>query len=415
MFRPLQLFIGLRYVAAERRNHFISFISLISMLGIALGIATLITVISVMNGFQQELRSRILGMTAHATVYGYRGGLENWPVAKAAADGHPSVVGAAPFIQGEGMITVGGRVSGVLIRGVEPALEPQVTLIGERMLDGRLDDLQPGGFGIVLGAELMRYLGVSGGDKVTVITPQALATPAGILPRMKRFTVVGAYEIGMHEYDRSMAVMHLADAATLFRLGARVTGVRLQLKDMFRARDTAREVAESLPGIYAVRDWTQEHKNFFRAIATEKIVMFIILFLIVAVAAFNIVSTLVMVVTDKQSDIAILRTLGMSPAEIMAVFMVQGTLIGVIGVVIGTAGGIALAAHVEHIVPALEGLLQVQFLPPDVYYISDLPSRIEPSDVAVISGVSLAFSVVATLYPAWQAARIQPAQALRHE
>ena len=415
MFRPLPLFIGLRYVAAERRNHFISFISLISMLGIALGIATLITVISVMNGFQQELRTRILGMTAHATIYGYRGGLEDWPAAKAVADAHPLVVGAAPFIQGESMITVGGRVSGVLLRGVQPALEPQVTLIGDRMVNGRLDDLRASEFGIVLGAKLMRYLRVSLGDKITMVTPQALATPAGILPRMKRFTVVGGYEIGMHEYDRAMAVMHLADAATLLRLGDRVTGVRLQLNDMFHARDTARAIAENLPGIYAVRDWTQEHKNFFRAIATEKIVMFIILFLIVAVAAFNIVSTLVMVVTDKRSAIAILRTLGMSPVGIMAVFVVQGAVIGVVGVLIGTVGGIALATHVEQIVPALERLFQVQFMPPDVYYISDLPSRIEPADVMVISGVSLVFSVVATLYPAWQAARIHPAQALRHE
>ncbi len=415
MYRPLPLFIGLRYTRAKRRNHFISFISMISMMGIALGVTALITVLSVMNGFETELRSRILGMASHATIYGLGSQMSDWNQAQARADKHPEVLGTAPFIQREGMTTRGKAVSGTVLRGILPEQESRVSDVGEHMLIGSLDTLESGAWNIVLGTELATYLDARVGDKVTVVTPQAMATPAGILPRLKRFTVSGIYEIGMYEFDRSMALIHMGDAAKLFRLGDDVSGVRLTLDDVYRARTVAREIARELPGFYRVRDWTREHSNFFKALATEKTVMFIILLLIVAVAAFNIVSTLVMMVTDKQSDIAILRTLGATPASIMGVFMVQGVIIGVVGTVLGVAGGLALASNVESIVPALETMFGVQFLPADIYYISDLPSEIHQRDVTTIALLSFASSFLATIYPAWRASRTQPVEALRYE
>ncbi len=415
MFRPLELFIGLRYTRAKRRNHFISFISLISMVGIALGVTALITVLSVMNGFEQELRSRILGMTSHVTIGGYGDAIEDWQDLARISAQQPEVLGAAPYIQAEGMLTYGSRVRGTVVRGVLPTEEPKVSEVGEKMVIGKLDDLRPGEFGIVLGRDLARLLNVTAGDKVTLVTPSANVSPAGILPRLKRFTVVGVFEVGMYEYDSALALLHLEDAQRLFRLDDGVTGVRLRVEDLFRAPFVARELAQNLPGFYQVSDWTWQHANFFRAIRTEKTVMFVILFLIVAVAAFNIVSTLVMVVTDKQSDIAILRTLGASPRSIMMVFMVQGTVIGIIGTLLGLVGGVGLALNVETIVPALERLFGIQFLPADVYYISDLPSELHWEDVARICGVAFLLSLVATLYPAWRASRTQPAEALRYE
>lgn len=415
MFRPLELFVGLRYTRAKRRNHFISFISLISMVGIALGVTALITVLSVMNGFEQELRNRILGMTSHVTIGGYGDPVQDWPELVRLTSSHPEVLGAAPYIQAEGMLTYGSRVRGTLVRGILPGEEPKVSEVGDNMVAGRLDDLRAGEFGIVLGRDLARLLNVTVGDKVTLVTPSANVSPAGILPRLKRFTVVGVFEVGMYEYDSALALLHLQDAQRLFRMDEGVSGVRLKLDDLFRAPFVARELAQTLPGLYQVSDWTWQHANFFRAIRTEKTVMFVILFLIVAVAAFNIVSTLVMVVTDKQSDIAILRTLGASPRSIMMVFMVQGTIIGIIGTLLGLAGGVSLALNVETIVPALERLFGIQFLPADVYYISDLPSKLHWEDVARICGVAFLLSLVATLYPAWRASRTQPAEALRYE
>jgi lipoprotein-releasing system permease protein len=415
MFRPLILSIGLRYTRAKRRNHFISFISLISMLGIALGVTALITVLSVMNGFEQELRTRILGMTSHATISGYGVPLRNWQEVATAAQRDARVLGAAPYIQKEGMLIEGQRVNGSLIRGVLPAEEPAVSEVGNKMVTGSLEDLRPGEFNIVLGIDLARILGVMAGDKVTLVTPAANVTPAGVLPRLKRFTVSGIFEVGMYEYDSALALVHIEDAGILFRMPGEVTGVRLKLDDMFNAPWVVRELAQTLPGTYQVSDWTQQHANFFRAIRTEKTVMFVILFLIVAVAAFNIVSTLVMVVTDKKTDIAILRTLGLSPNGVMGVFMVQGTVIGFIGTLFGVVGGIALALNVETIVPAIERLFAVQFLPADVYYISKLPSQLDWGDVGRIAVVSFLLSIVATLYPAWSAARTQPAEALRYE
>lgn len=414
MFRPLELFVGLRYTRAKRRNHFISFISLTSMLGIAVGVTALITVLSVMNGFEQVLRERILGMVAHATIAGTGEGMSDWQSVTDRAVEHPEVLGAAPYIRQESMLQ-GRRVSGALIRGIMPALEGNVSEVGNDMVAGDLDRLESGGFGIVLGTELAFVLGVSVGDPVTVYVPEINVTPIGGMPRAKRFTVVGVFEAGMQEYDRGLALVHMADAGRLLRMGDRVTGVRLRLDDMFQAWRVAQELASELPDRYYVDDWTSQHANFFRAVRTEKLVMFVILSLIVAVAAFNIVSTLVMVVTDKQSDIAIMRTLGTTPMSIMGIFIVQGTLIGVIGTALGLAGGVTLALNVETIVPALESFFGVQFLPSDIYYISDLPSDLRWNQVGFIGAVAFAMSSLATLYPAWRASRTEPASALRYE
>jgi lipoprotein-releasing system permease protein len=368
-----------------------------------------------MNGFEKELRERILGMASHATITALDGRLGDWRGARDIALDHNEVIGAAPFVRSEVMLSQGGRVSGALLRGVLPEHEPEVSEIAANMTAGTLDQLRPGEFGIVLGTELARYLGVWPGDRVTVVTPEAVSTPAGILPRLKRFTVTGLFEVGMYEYDRNLALVHLEDAGRLLRLDGTVSGVRLKLDDLFQAPRVVREVAGGLGGAFAVRDWTREHANFFRAVQTEKRVMFIILLLIVAVAAFNIVSTLVMTVNDKQADIAILQTLGSTPRSIMAVFIVQGALIGVVGTLLGLAGGIALALNVETLVPAIERLFGIQFLSPDVYYISDLPSDLHWSDVQRIALMSLLLSLLATLYPAWRASRTQPAEALRYE
>ncbi len=415
MYLPLEMHIGLRYTRSKRRNHFISFISAASMAGIFLGVAALIVVLSVMNGFEKELRERILGMASHATVSELSGRLSDWPAVARRLEDMPHVLAVAPYVQVEAMLTNGRMVSGALTRGVLPELEDEVADVGQHMKQGSLAALRPGGFGIVLGAELARALGVGVGDKVTVITPQAGVTPAGILPRLRRFTVVGVFEVGMYEYDRATAFIHLRDAQRLYRMGSEVSGRRLKLEDMFRAPRIAREIERRLGGDYWVTDWTRRHANFFRAVKTEKRVMFIILLLIVAVAAFNIVSTMVMVVTDKQADIAILRTLGMTPGRIMAIFMIQGSVIGLLGTLLGVAGGVALALNVETIVPAIERLFQTQFLPADVYYISELPSDLHAADVWRIGLVAFLISVLATLYPAWRAARTQPAEALRYE
>lgn len=415
MFKPYELFIGLRYTRAKRRNHFISFISLISMLGITVGVMALITVLSVMNGFEKELRERILGVVAHATISSSRGDLEDWGSVAERLKKYPEITGMAPYIGGEGMFTQGSDVSGTLIRGVLPSEEPQVSDLDKKMLAGSLSDLRSGQFGAVLGKDLAATLGVTLGDKVTLIIPQANVTPAGILPRLKRFTVVGIFSVGMYEYDSAMTLLHIDDAATLFRMGNKVSGLRLKLDDLFGAPNLTQVLARELPPDYMATDWTRQHSNFFRAVKTEKAVMFIILSLIVAVAAFNIVSTLVMTVTDKRSDIAILRTLGASPWSIMAIFMIQGTIIGFIGTALGTASGIGLALNVGTIVPAIEQLFSTQFLPPDVYYISQLPSDVRGIDVLRIASIAFVFSMLATLYPAWRASRTQPAEALRYE
>jgi len=415
MFQPYELFVGLRYTRAKRRNHFISFISLISMLGIALGVTALITVISVMNGFEKELRERILGAAAHATITYYDEPMQAWqPLAEQARE-HPEVIGAAPYVEGQVMLVNADRVTGALVRGVLPQQEPQVSEVGEKMVSGQLADLRQGEFGILLGSDLARFLGVAVGDKVTVISPEAGVTPVGVLPRMKRFRVRGIFQIGMYEYDRNMAVIQADDASVLLRMDGGYSGVRLKLNDMFAARAVARDLANAVGEDYWVTDWTHKHANFFQAVATEKTVMFVILTLIVAVAAFNIVSTLVMVVTDKQADIAILRTLGSSPASVMGIFLVQGAIIGVFGTLLGLVGGIALASNIETVVPFIENLFGVHFLDPSVYSISELPSDLRWADVTQIATVSFMISLLATLYPAWRASRVEPAEALAYE
>jgi lipoprotein-releasing system permease protein len=413
--RPFEIFVGLRYTRAQRRNHFISFISLISMLGIALGIAALITVLSVMNGFQREIRSRILGAASHIEVRGADGALANWAAVANDARQHPQVSAAAPYIMEQGMLSYEGAVQGALVRGVLPGLEETVVDIGAHMVSGSLSDLRAGEFGIVLGAELARSIKVLAGDKVTLIAPQGQVTPAGIVPRIKQFKVVGIFEIGMFEYDSGLALIHLEDAQKLYRLEGKVSGVRLKLNDLFEAPQVARDLTQMVSADAFISDWTRSHANYFRALAIEKRMLFIILLLIVAVAAFNIVSTLVMVVTDKQADIAILRTLGASPLSIMKIFIVQGMLIGLIGSLIGVVGGILLALNVDVVVRFIERVFSVQFLSKEVYYISELPSDLQWPDVIAIAGVSFALSLGATLYPSFRASRVKPAEALSYE
>jgi lipoprotein-releasing system permease protein len=415
MFKPLVFYIGLRYTRAKRRTQFISFITLTSVLGIALGVTSLITVLSVMNGFEAELRERILGMTSHATVTGKYGQLDNWRELDQKLKDYPHVEGAAPFISGQVMINADRRVSGTMLNGIMPDYETRVSEVADKMKEGKLSDLVAGQYGIVLGTELANYLGVMTGDKITVISPQINSTPAGIVPRMRRFTVAGVFKVGMYEYDRNMALINIEDAAKLFRMGNAVSGLRIKLDDLFNAPQITQSLASSLYDNYQVSDWTLAHNNFFRAIQTEKRVMFIILLLIVAVAAFNIVSTLVMVVTDKRGDIAILKTQGLTSGSVMGIFIVLGTIIGVVGTLLGTIGGISLALNVETIVPAIEKLFQVQFMAADVYYISKLPSKLVWTDVYAIASMAFLLSLLATIYPAWQASKINPAEVLRYE
>ncbi|MDY6943661.1 MAG: lipoprotein-releasing ABC transporter permease subunit [Pseudomonadota bacterium] len=415
MFRPYEVYIGLRYTRAKRSNHFISFISMTSMAGVALGVTALIVVLSVMNGFEAELRERILGMTSHINVAQYDGRLEGWEALRDELLQEPDILGAAPYVEGEAMLRRGRALTGGLLRGVLPELEPTVSEVDQHMIAGRLSDLVAGGYGVVMGKALADALGLTVGDSVDIMIPQASVTPAGLIPRLRRFEVVGLFEVGMYEYDRSQAFIHLDDAARLYRLDGKVNGLRLRIDDLFRAPTVSQALTSKVPpGIY-LSDWTRRHANFFRAIRTEKTVMFVILALIVAVAAFNIVSTLVMVVTDKQADIAVLRTVGATPLSVMTVFVVQGALLGVIGTLLGVVGGVTLALNVETLVPTLENLIGYQFLPADVYYISDLPSELQIDDVIRISLIALGLSFVSTLYPAWRASRVDPAEALRYE
>jgi len=416
---PYEILIGLRYTRAKRRNHFISFITMTSMAGIALGIMALIVVLSVMNGFQEELRTRILGVASHMEITGSDGRLADWPGLAREVAKHPEVRGSAPYINAQALLSASGlggsETKGSLIRGLLPEEEGKVAEFAQKMLVGQLSDLKAGEWGLILGADLARGLGVSRGDKVTVIAPQGIVTPAGMMPRIKQFTVVGIFRMGMYEYDAGLALMHLADAQKLYRMGDEISGLRVKLADMERAPWVTRELARTLHGDYYLSDWTMSHQNFFQAVQIEKRMMFIILTLIVAVAAFNIVSTLVMAVTDKESDIAILRTLGASPGSIMQVFIVQGALIGVIGLALGLLGGIALALNIDVVVPAIERLFNTQFLAKEVYYISELPSDLQWRDVGIIAAVSFALTLLATLYPSWRASRVNPAEALRYE
>lgn len=414
---PYELFVGLRYTRAKRKNHFISFISRTSMVGIALGVAALIIVLSVMNGFQFELRSRILGVASHIEITENSNKLSQWPALADQVEAQPNVQASAPYIMAQGMLSNGQAVQGALVRGVLPSDEDKVADLGKKMKAGQLTDLQAGAFNIILGADLAYALGVSVGEKVVLMAPQGQFTPTGVVPRIKQFKVVGLFQIGMYEYDAGLALIHLDDAAKLYRMGDKVSGLRLRINDLFDAPTMTKKLGEQLTpqGAYYITDWTQQHANFFKAIKLEKRVMFIILTLIVAVAAFNIVSTLVMAVTDKRADIAIMRTLGASPSSIMQIFIIQGALIGVVGTLWGAGLGTLIAFNIDTIVPFIEHAFNVQFLAKDVYYISDLPSRPEWNDILTIVTVSIVLSLIATLYPSYKAAKINPAEALRYE
>jgi len=388
------------------------------MLGIALGVAALIAVLSVMNGFQQELRTRILGVVSHLQIInspGEIGGLHDWQGIAKEVLRHQRVIGAAPYIQAQSMLVKHGNVRGTLIRGILPQREQQVSNFARFMQTGQLADLQPGDFGIVLGIDLARSLDVHQGDKLTLVAPQGSISLAGVIPRLKSFTVTGIFEAGMHEYDSALALIHLADSQVLYRTGATVSGLRLKTDDLFAARHIGQQIANNANFSAYISDWTMSHANFFRAVQLEKTMMFVILSLIVAVAAFNLVSTLVMAVTDKEADIAILRTLGATPRGIMTIFAVQGALIGSLGLLLGVAGGVLLALNMDTVVPTLENLLGTQFLSKDVYYISDLPSQLLWTDVWLVALMAFVLSLLATLYPSWRASRVNPADALRYE
>jgi len=415
MFKPYPLFVGLRYFRAKRRNQFISFISGMSLVSIAIGVMALITVLSVMNGFQNELRDRILGMTSDATVSGFDNHLADWAAVRQWVLTQPHVTGAAPYVEDQAMLANGSNMSGTEVRGVIPELEGSVSEVGKRMAAGSLTSLTPGSYGIVLGKDLAYALGVSPGDKVILMISQGNVTPAGLIPRFRRFTVTGVFDAGMYEYDRGLALINLHDAQTLYGMGDTVSGVRLKLDDKFLAPQVARQLVGVFQGAYYVGDWTQDHVNFFKAIAMEKTVMFIILSLIELVAAISIAITLVMAVTDKQADIAILRTLGATPRAVMGVFIVQGTIIGFLGTVLGLVLGVLLARNLNDIMHFLQRAFHTEFLPSSVYYISDLPAAIYTSDVLKITIASFLLTVLSTLYPAWRAARTQPAEALRYE
>ncbi len=416
MFQPYELFVGLRYTRAKRRNHFISFISLVSILGIMLGVTALITVTSVMNGFEKEMRERIIGAASHATVTGLGQSLEDWQSVADIAMAHPEVIGAAPYVEGQVMLVHAGRSTGALIRGVLPDEEGKVSELGDNLERVESLDiaLQPGEYGMLLGADLATYLGAIVGDKIMVITPEASVTPMGFVPRVKRFTVTGLFRFGMFQFDRNLAVMHAADSAKLFKMGEGYSGVRLQLSDTSLAPLVARDLQQELGYDYFVSDWTQQNANYFMAVKMEKTMMFIILSMIVAVAAFNIISTLVMLVQDKQADIAILRTQGASPASILWIFVVQGTLIGVLGTVAGLTGGILLASNIDVVVPFIERFTG-PVLNPEVYYIDKMPSDLRSADVIKVGLMSFGLSLLATIYPAWRASRTDPARALAYE
>jgi len=414
---PFEWMIGLRYTRAGRRsarNSFISFISMISMAGIALGVAALIVVLSVMNGFQKEVRDRMLSVLSHIEVFDASGSMPDWRATAAEAFKNKNVRGAAPYVEAQAMVTRDDTVRGIMVRAILPEEELKVSSVAAQVKRGSLSDLKPGEFNIVLGGELARTLRLRLGDKLTMIAPQGQVTPAGVLPRLKQFNVVGIFDAGHYEYDSSLAFIHLQDGEKMFRQEG-PSGLRLKIADMQQAPEVTAELSRTMTGNLYLRDWSQQNRNWFAAVQTEKRMMFIILTLIIAVAAFNLVSTLVMTVTDKQADIAILRTLGASPASIMKIFMVQGALVGLIGTAIGVGSGVLISLNVDVIVPFIESLFGVQFLPRDIYLISALPSDLRWPDVWQIGGLAVVLAFLATIYPSWWAARVRPADALRYE
>jgi lipoprotein-releasing system permease protein len=414
---PFELFVGLRYLRAKRKSHFTTFISITSMVGIALGVAVLIVVLSVMNGFGAELRNRILGVASHLQITEGNNTLSNWQQVSAGVDGSPHVLAAAPFVLGQGMLSYNSAATGTLVRGIVPADEVKVAEFADKMKVGKLDDLRAGEFNIILGKDLAYSLGATVGEKVVLMSPSGQATPVGAMPRMKQFKLVGLFEMGYQNYDSGLALVHMEDAAKLYRMGDKITGLRIKLDDPFLTSEVAPAIATKLAGQgnYYISDWVQENPNFFAALKMEKRIMSIIMVLVVAVAAFNIVSTLIMAVIDKRADIAIMRTFGASPRSIMQIFIIQGALIGIIGTLLGVALGLLIALNIGVIVPFIENLFHVQFLAKDVYYISEVPSQVLWSDVTAITLTSIILSLLATLYPSYKASQINPAEALRYE
>ncbi|MBU2806838.1 lipoprotein-releasing ABC transporter permease subunit [Acidithiobacillus ferrooxidans F221] len=413
--RLYELWIGLRYTRAKRRNHFISFITGTAIMGMVIGVAALIAVMAVMNGFDHTLRSRILAVTSDVIIQGNGVPVLDWPTAVKRLSTVPGVTGVAPYVQAQAMLSHDGLVSGAVIEGIDPALENRVNKLNQDMKMGELQSLQTHPWSIVLGRALARQLGVTVGDKITLISPQGGVTPLGVTPALRQFTVVGLFSVGIYAYDSGMAYINLGDAQRLYGLNQGVTGLRMQIKDPFTAPAFAARLQQQLGAAFYIQDWTQTHENFFKALSMEKLVMFVILSLIIAVAAFNIVATLVMVVTDKETDIAILRTLGVTPRSVMLIFMVQGGIIGLFGTLLGVFFGVLLAWNIPTLVPAIEHLFHIQFISPEVYSISQLPSKLEPWDVIHVAIAALIMSWVATLYPSWRASRVAPAEALRYE
>jgi lipoprotein-releasing system permease protein len=412
---PYEWLIGTRYLRSTHRRGFVSFVAIVSVLGLALGVATLITVLSVMNGFQREIRNRILSVTSHATMVGLEGNLTDWQTQRGQVLKQPGVQAAAPYIEETAMLANGAHIDGATVRGVLPVEEMTTDGLAQRIIDGKLTDLKPGEYNTILGSALAKDLAVKVGGTVVLIASDGIATPTGLVPRMRRFRVVGILDSGMYEIDRGVALVQMDDAARLFRLDSKVTGLRLALKDPLRAPATVRKVAQALGGNFYIKDWTMDHESFFRSIDSMKKIMFIILFMIVGVAAFNIVATLVMIVKEKQTDIAILRTLGAGPPNILLTFAVQGVLIGLAGTLLGALLGKVISDNLGTIVGGLERLFNTQFIDAKVYYISDLPTYVEGGDVLQICGVAFVLCALATIYPAWRASRTAPAQALRHE
>ena len=415
MAQRFETWIGGRYVRSKSANSFVSLISAISMLGIAIAVAVLIIVLSVVNGFERELKDRLLAMTSHASIEGVEGELEGWRELQETAAGNSRVVASAPYVSGQALLVSGERLSGAELRGIEPSQEQAVSGVGGLMLEGELASLEPGDFNIVLGVELAKELALGIGDKVTVTLAEGIVTPAGVVPRTKRFTVSGIYRVGMYEFDRRLAFINMGDAQKLYRKRDTVSGVRLSVTDIFDAGAIVREVALENGALVLISDWTRRHVNFFRSIQITKSILFVILLLVIAVAAFNIVSTLVMVVKEKQADIAILRTVGARPSSILRIFVTQGSVIGIVGTLAGVLFGVLLATNLETVVTHLEALFGIKFLAADVYFISDLPSEPRTGDVLRIASIALVLALVSTLYPAWVAARTAPAEALRYD
>ena len=415
MSTGFEYWVGSRYVRSRSSNGFVSLISAISMFGIAIAVMVLILVLSVVNGFERELKDRLLAMTAHASIEGVDGRMEDWEALSKVAGDNPRVSATAPFIEGQGLLVFGEQLSGVELRGIDPVAEDAVSGVGDTLLEGELASLEPGAFNIVLGVELASALQVGVGDKVTATLAEGIVTPVGVVPRTKRFVVSGLYRVGMYEFDRRLAFINIGDAQKLYRKKGVVTGVRLAVTDIFAAPDIVREVALENGAVVLVSDWTRRHVNFFRSIQITKSILFVILLLVVAVAAFNIVSTLVMVVKDKQADIAIMRTIGARPLSILKIFVTQGSVIGIVGTFAGVIFGVLFAINLESIVSGFESVFGIKFLAAEVYFISDLPSELRVADVVRIAGIALALALVSTVYPAWVAARTAPAEALRYD